>query len=112
VKSYERAITGSWIGFVQSTNPEDIVDTLCDIMPFVSDSKGLFASASNFLPSMGVQFILGTPNLASTDLLQLPEHEAVVELGLAGTYLGIIPCSDGTVGMYVRSRARRSFPPF
>jgi hypothetical protein len=41
-KSYERAITGSWIGFFQSTNPEDIVDTLCDIMPYVSDSKDLF----------------------------------------------------------------------
>jgi hypothetical protein len=41
-KGYERAVTGSWIEFFQSANPEDIIDTLCDIMPYVSDSKDLF----------------------------------------------------------------------
>jgi len=65
--------------------------------------KIYFASASNFLPRMGVQFILGTPNLASTDLLQLPEYEAAVELGLAGAYLDVIPCGGGTLGLYVGS---------
>ncbi|PMD58474.1 uncharacterized protein K444DRAFT_432948 [Hyaloscypha bicolor E] len=84
-KGYERAVTGSWIGFFQSANPEDIIDTLCDIMP------------------IGVQFILGRPNLASTDLLQPPKYEAAVELGLAGAYLDVIPCGDGTLGLYVGS---------
>ena len=39
--SYERAITGSWVGFFQSTKADDIIDKLCDMIPYVSDSKDL-----------------------------------------------------------------------
>jgi|ERR1700733_9251696 hypothetical protein len=62
-----------------------------------------YALTSDFLPRIGVQFILGKPNIASTDLLQLPEYEAAVELGFAGAYLDVIPCGDGTLGLYVGS---------
>ena len=62
-----------------------------------------FASAPNFLPGIGVQFILGRPNLASTDLLQFREYEAAVESRLAGAYLDVIPCGDGSLALYVGS---------
>jgi hypothetical protein len=56
-----------------------------------------------FLVRIGVQFILGKPSIVPSDVLRLPEYEATVELGLAGAYLDVIPCNDGTLGLYVGS---------
>jgi hypothetical protein len=56
---------------------------------------------SEFLLRTGVQFILGKPNIVPSDVLQLPEYEATLELGLAGAYLDVIPCEDGTLELYV-----------
>jgi hypothetical protein len=72
-----------------------------------------YALMSEFLLRTGVQFILGKPNIVLSDVLQLPEYEATLELGLTGAYLDVIPCRWNTRALCrFWLRARRSFPPF
>jgi len=79
---------------------------------FVSDSKDFICFSIYLLTKhIRVQFILGRPNLTSTGLLQLPKYEAAVELGLAGAYLDVIPCSGGTLGLYVGSGCGKAVFP-